>query len=60
MTRCSLRRQMIDQKGERLIDRLGIDHVIIIQHQHDIDPGCAAISFSSAVSSASVGGGCGD
>ena len=29
-----LRRQMIDQKSERLIDRFGIKCMVIIQHQH--------------------------
>ena len=27
---------MIDEEGERLIDRRGLDHVVIVKHEHDI------------------------
>ena len=31
-----LRRQMIDKEGQRLVDRRGLDHVIIVEDEHRI------------------------
>jgi hypothetical protein len=50
---------VVEQKGEGLVNRRGINQVVVVQDE-DKAAGMAAISLSRVVSSASVGGGCGD
>ena len=58
-----LRRQMVEQKGEGVVDRLSRDEVIIVENENvEGRPlwspwGAAAISLTRAVRTDSIGGG---
>ena len=36
MTRVHLRRQVLEQKGEGLVNRFGINHMVIVQDKNEI------------------------
>ena len=36
MTRCMLRWQMLEQKGEGLVNRFGINHVVVVKDEDEL------------------------
>ena len=52
-----LRRQVLEQKGESVVDGLGIDQVVVIEDEDHPARGMAVISLIREVRMASVGGG---
>ena len=54
-----LRRQVLDQKGEGLVDRFGLNQVVVVKDEDEAS-GRVVISLIRAVRSASAGGGWGN
>ena len=58
--KCNLRRQMIEQEGQRLVNGRVVDDVIVVQHQDQAIRGALQAGSISAGSAQSSGGGCDD
>ncbi len=55
-----LRRQVLDQEGQRIVHRLCVEDVVVVEDEDDDRSGWSATSLSRAVSVDSGDGGCGD
>jgi hypothetical protein len=51
-----LRRQVLQEKGQGLVHRWGVDNVVIVEDEDEITRQLVVISLSSAVRIASMGG----